>query len=163
MNKNMQTFLAITAAIFIAGGSLALGALTAPPKQPETKKEVVAQPKKQSSPAKIKDETPAILSIIQTAYPKIITDYTIGTGKLYNEGKWYGTTLTYKGTDTNNRDTLRVLLQKKGESWIIRTTPPEPILSAKKYPDVPISVLKAINKPVSLPGTDNSPTITPTE
>jgi hypothetical protein len=71
--------------------------------------------------------------------------------QLLGDGRWFGATLTYKGSDTANRDTLRVLLEKKDNLWTLRTTPPEPLLSTKKYPDVPKSVLQTINKPVSLP------------
>ena len=55
-----------------------------------------------------------------------------------------------------NRDTLRVLMEKQAGIWKLRTTPPEPILSAQEYTDVPKSVLSDINKPVSLPGGDTT-------
>lgn len=162
MNSNMKIFLSILAVIIIGGGSLALGALTAPKRSP------VAAPHT-STPAKIdltkqlESELPTITNVMTAAYPKIATDYIVSKGRLYDKGQWYGAVLTYRGTDAMNRDTLRVLLEKKNGAWEMHTTPPEPLLSAKKYKNIPVSILKSINQPVSLPGTDNSPTINPNE
>lgn len=157
MNKQMKLFLIILASLFIMGALLAYGASTSPEKSAPTK-----QPKttKKQLQEKLTSETQTITAVLLAAYPNITTDYTIGDSKLYGEGQWFGTTLTYKGADTDNRDTLRVLMQKKDGIWILRTTPPEPLLSAKKYPDVPRDILISINKPVSLPAGNNSPAIT---
>lgn len=172
MNRDMKVFLAILGTLFILGGAFALGASTVPSKTPIPTPRV--SPRSTTKPATtvIKEdpavvlarETEVVTKIITAKYPLAATDYIIGVGKLYTDhGTWYGMTLTYRGTDTMNRDTLRVLLQKKNGSWVLRTTPPEPLLSAQKYTDVPVAVLRSINKPVSLPGTDTSPIITPNE
>lgn len=150
-------FIAIIATLIICGGSLALGALSAPTGQPQ--REVSTSPSKQQLAERLETERPTILTVLTSAYPKSQTDYIIGSEALYGKGEWYGAVLTYKGSDMMNRDTLRVLLQKKSGVWILRTTPPELLLSSKKYPDVPKSVLQSINRPVSLPGTDSSPAI----
>lgn len=170
MNKDMKLFLSILAAIFIAGGAFAYGALTAPQNQPTPASTATPTPSASTKPTasklkeKLQSELPTIMSVMTAAYPKITTDYTVNTGQLFDEGQWFGTTLTYRGTDSDNRDTLRVLLQKKNGVWVLRTTPPRLILSAKEFPDVPKSILKTINKPISLPaGSGNSPAINATE
>lgn len=163
----MKLFLSIMAAIFIGGGAFAYGALTATPvEKPSTtpSPSVSSKPKAAELKEKLQLEMPTILSVMTAAYPKITTDYIVNTGQLFDEGQWFGTTLTYKGTDTDNRDTLRVLLQKKNGVWVLRTTPPRLILSTKELPDVPKSILQTINKPISLPaGTNNSPVINAAE
>lgn len=161
MNKNLKVFLIILASILIAGASLAYGAMTAPGRQQTTIPQKT-QPAKLTNAQleqKLAVELPVITSILVAKYPLIATNYTIEKGRLFEQGKWFGTTLTYRGPDNDNRDTLRVLMQKKNGTWVLRTNPPRPLLSAKDFQDVPLSVLKAINQPVSLPGTSNSPTI----
>lgn len=173
MNKTLKTYLIIVASIVVGGAAFSYGAMTAPKKnQPPT--QVITQktespepsksptPKKLSPEEKMQIELPKIEKILVEKYPKIATDYTINKGQLFEDGKWFGTTLTYKGTDIDNRDTLRVLMEKKDGDWILRTTPPQPILSVKEFPDVPKSILQIINKPISLPaGAANSPAINP--
>jgi hypothetical protein len=106
-------------------------------------------------------ESSAIHQTIIDRYPQLASLYTINPGKLYGRGEWYGTVLTYIGTDSDNRDSLRILLQKQGNSWHVVTTPPQPLLSAKKLPDVPSYILSDINQPAYLPGTAASPAIQP--
>lgn len=172
MNKQLKVMLIVFLSIVVGIGAIAYGAATAP------KKQSAQSPMQSSAPtttptatpsikidlkAQLKTEQSTITGVILAAYPKIATDYTINPGQLFENGQWYGTTLTYKGSDTMNRDTLRILLQKKEGIWLLRTTPPEPLLSAKKYPDVPKKVLQTINKAISLPGTDTSPTVNAAE
>lgn len=152
MNQQLKTFLIILAAIFIAGGSLAYGALTAPAPQKQAPTIAPApQVKKSSLNDQLKLELPTITGALTAAYPKITTDYSLTKSQLFGDGEWFGTLLLYKGGDTANRDTLRVLMQKKNGMWYLRTTPPEMLLSTKKYPDVPKDILKTINQPISLP------------
>lgn len=154
--KDMKIIILTAIGIIAACGAFTYGALTAPQQQTPVKQQTAV---KQDPNSQLDKELETITLVLQSAYPKITTDYTISRGKLYDQGQWYGTTLTYKGTDTFNRDTLRVLMQKKDGIWTLRTTPPELLLSAKKYPDVPKSILQSVNQPVSLPGTADSPTI----
>lgn len=106
-------------------------------------------------------EQQAIDHAITNEYPAISNLYIVNPGKLYGRGEWYGTTLTYKGTDSDNRDTLRLLLKKETKSWLLVTKPPQPLLSAKQLSDVPSYILRDINKPAYLPGTTTSPAIQP--
>ncbi len=172
MNRHLKTYLIVIASIIVGGGAFTYGALTAP-KKPETIKTTAItsqkpipskKPEKIDLKKQLQTELPAITSALTAAYPQVSTDYTINPGNLYDKGQWFGTTLTYKGSDTDNRDTLRVLLQKKNNIWIVRTTPPQPLLSTAEFPDVPKSILQSINKPISLPaGAENSPVITVNE
>ena len=163
MSKNMKIILTILTVIVIAGGSLAYGAMTAPGQQKNTPKAETAKPVKPPTKAelekKLVSEMPAITNVLITEYPLIATTYTVEQGQLFDQGQWFGTTMTYRGTDSDNRDTLRVLMEKKGDTWKLLTKPPRPLLSKKDFPNVPVSILKKINQAVSLPGTDSSPTI----
>lgn len=168
MNKDLKTFLIILGVIFVAGASIAYGALTAPKKQATltvtVSKPTIPSASPTASPKptadqleKMRDtELPTIKTVITTAYPLVATDYIINKGALFDRGQWYGTTLSYHGKDMMNRDTLRVLLQKKDGVWTLRTKPPVPLLSVEAFPDVPKDILKAINQPISLPSTDEN-------
>lgn len=105
-------------------------------------------------------ERSAISAIITKQYPQLSSLYTMRE-TLYNRGEWYGAVLTYKGTDTDNRDTLRLIAHKQAGQWKLITTPPKPLVSVAEYPSVPREVLDAINEPSYLPGTAISPAIYP--
>jgi hypothetical protein len=153
--SRLKIFALVAATLFVSAGSVAYGAMTAPKPAP-----IVQTVKSLSSAeltAQLKEDEPTIIGVLTANYPSIKTDYLINSGKLYDQGEWYGTTLTYKGADSMNRDTLRVLMQKKQGIWTLRTTPPQILLSTKEFPDVPKSVLQSINKAISLPGTDATP------
>lgn len=159
MNDQQKKYLIIIGAILIAVGSFTYGALTAPhatKPQPTTSttmkpKAPTPKPTKEQLEQSLTNELPVITGVLTAAYPKITTDYIINKGQLFDDGQWFGVTLSYRGSDTLNRDTLRVLMQKKGGVWVLRTAPPQPLLSAKQLPDVPRDILKAINQPISLP------------
>lgn len=158
LNKNIQNLLVILGTIIIGGGAFLYGALTAPqgdsqPMQSSTPTPSIAPVKKT-----FEQERETILAALATKYPDLTKDYTISKGKFYKENTLYGTTLTYKGSDTMNRDTLRLLMQKKDGIWTLRTNPPEPLLSKQSYSDIPVEVLRDINKAVSLPGVDTPTT-----
>lgn len=160
MNDKIKIIVTVVAVIIAGAGAVAYGAATAPKPTPAKPTATVVSRSQADLDALLKAEQPTITSVLTATYPKITTDYTINPGRLYDQGQWYGTTLTYTGSDSMNRDTLRVLLQKKNGIWTIRTHPPEPLLSTIEFPDVPKSVLQSINKAISLPGSDSSPTIT---
>ena len=111
--------------------------------------------------AQLTKETPAIIEHITSKFPQMLSLYTVNRGKLYDRGDWYATTLTYIGSDKDNRDTLRLVMQKVSGQWKLITTPPRPLLSIVEYPGVPKTILDDINKPAYLPGTDVSPAIYP--
>lgn len=158
MKQNKQ--LIITLALLVSVVAFAYGALTAPSGKVEQQSAAPTQtPKPQHKVDLVKllqSSEPEILTALTSSYPQISSDYTINKGKLYGDGSWYGTTLNYRGEDTMNRDTLRVLMQFQDGKWVVRTTPPEILLSKQKYPDVPVEILRSINLPISLPGSDTT-------
>lgn len=91
------------------------------------------------------DEEPSIKIAILASDPRIGSLYKINPGTLYQKGEWYGTTLSYTGTETLSRDTLRLIAHKVKGEWVIVTKPPQISLSASKYPTVPHAVLSAVN------------------
>lgn len=164
-------YLIIIASILIGGAAFTYGAMTAPKggkavqsiqESPKPSPKPSEKPKELSLEEKLIKEQSVINGVLVGKFPLVATDYTVNKGQLFDKGQWYGTTLTYKGQDINNRDTLRVLMHKEGGVWKLLTTPPRPLLSIKEFPDVPKTILQAINKPISLPaGADNSPAINP--
>lgn len=175
MNKTFKTYLIVILSIIVGGSAFTYGALTAPKKEqtnqqvtvskkpsPSATPEPSKEPKKLDLNEQLTLEESTIIAVLVEKYPKISTDYVVNKGQLFDKGQWYGTTLTYKGSNIDNRDTLRVLMYKKDDIWTLKTTPPRPILSAKDFPDAPKTILQIINKPISLPaGAANSPAINP--
>lgn len=86
-----------------------------------------------------------IYATLIEAYPQLTTTYDIRHDQLYRKGDVFAATLTAKNQDDDNADTLRLLMQKKSGNWMIRSTPPQPILSAPVYSDIPRSILLKIN------------------
>lgn len=111
--------------------------------------------------ARLVVEQESIHAALTTAFPTLPALYSFEHEELFEQGQWYGAILTYKGTDADNRDSLRVIMQKKNETWIIRTTPPSILLSRTKLPDVPQHILDTINTPAPLPASGSSPAIMP--
>lgn len=109
----------------------------------------------------LETENVRIQQAITDRYPLLTNLYTINEGKLYGRGEWYGTTLTYKGLDSDNRDTLRILLKKSSDKWSVASTPPTPLLSTQTFKETPSYILRDINQPAFLPGTASSPAIQP--
>ena len=92
----------------------------------------------------LKTELPVIKTALTVAYPNI-SAYDIQTGQLYKTGEWYGTTLTYKGPDIFNSDTLRIVLNKTASGWVVVTNPPSVNLNKYDYPKIPLEILKSVN------------------
>lgn len=96
------------------------------------------------------DESSNINAAIRKKYPKVGDHYTIQRGKLYGNGDWYGTILVYKiknlrPQDLFKIDSLRIVLKKDGEVWVVKTDPPDISLSKYAYPDIPEDVLSEVN------------------
>lgn len=86
-----------------------------------------------------------IHNVIKSKYSDNIHSYELQTGKLYHFGDWYGTTLKYIGDDYSNSDTLRIVLNKVGGNWVVKTDPPSVSLSKYDFPKIPIDVLVDVN------------------
>ena len=91
-------------------------------------------------------ERSAIRAALQKEYPQLKTLYTISHEAVYEKGQFYGATLTFKDRKSEQRDTLRVLMQKQDDEWQVRSTPPQPVLSAPTFTDVHPATLEAINR-----------------
>ena len=95
-------------------------------------------------------EKATLQAAIKNSFPKTISGYDIGNGKLYDQGEWYGTTLVIKQTEEQRRlgytDTYRLVAHKENGVWKIVTVPPELAFSSSKYPNIPKSLLVEINK-----------------
>ncbi len=113
--------------------------------------------------ARLQREQPTINEALIATLPNVATLYTTERGKLYHTGEWYGAILQYKGTDAANRDTLRLVMQKKDGVWVVRTAPPQLLVNKHDIPEAPVAMLNDINRPAPLEGTDVSPFITPSE
>jgi len=95
--------------------------------------------------ALLPSEISAINNVITTKYAGIIKQYTVGSGKLYGQGQWYGTTLAQIVGPSDRPDIYRVLLQKSNDAWKI-VAYPQISLSKYDYPQVPYNILKDINE-----------------
>lgn len=71
--------------------------------------------------------------------------YKINKGSLYHYGEWYATTLTYTGDDTDNSDTLRIVLKKEKNNWRVKTDPPNITLSKYVNKNIPTDILDDVN------------------
>lgn len=71
--------------------------------------------------------------------------YDIDSGKLLEQGQWYGTKITRKSNNADEREVYHVVALKKDGSWSVKTLPPAIVLSAVKYPDIPRAVLLETN------------------
>ena len=96
-------------------------------------------------------EQAAISQAINQQYPQLHNLYTITHGQLYKDGTIYGATLTYHGPNSDQRDSLRILLTKRSGQWQVRTIPPQPLLSAPLLRDIPADAITAINRGQPIP------------
>ena len=163
MNNHQTVILGISTVVVLAVVVI-VGVIVSSPQQPTPtpapQQQVDTQPLTgRELDNLLQTEQPTLAEVLTAKFPTAVDLYTINQGQLFDRGQWYGTTLTYRGSDEDNRDTLRVLMQKKDGVWIVRTTPPQLLLSQKSYPDVPKAILQTINQPAELPGTTSSPAI----
>lgn len=86
----------------------------------------------------------AINQAIAASNAQLTKLYKINQGRLYERGDWYGTTLSYIGTDTLSRDTLRLIVHKQNGVWAV-VTKSQIVLRASDYPDVPHDVITKVN------------------
>lgn len=84
-------------------------------------------------------------TVLYSAYPNAKNNYQLTHEKLYRLGDIYGVALVARTPDDNS-DTLRVLLEKKNDTWHILSKPPTPILSSPDYPDIDSAILRDINQ-----------------
>ena len=81
---------------------------------------------------------------IESYSSNISSQYTIQKGQLFDNGNWYGTTLVYKGDDYFNNDTLRVVLKKNGNTWVVAGKP-SIYFNKFDYANIPKNILSEVN------------------
>lgn len=84
-------------------------------------------------------------TIVATKYAPLMNGYVLKSGALFNEGEWYGATLTTIIEPNDRGDVYRVLLHNESNEWKI-VGYPQLYLNKYDYPNVPVSVLEATNK-----------------
>ncbi len=94
----------------------------------------------------------ALTSLIFSKYPSVPSTYTLQEGRLFDQGEWYGTALVYKGSDTDNRDTLHLIAHLVNDQWSLATEP-DITLNKIDYPNIPEDVLRQTNTYFSEPST----------
>ena len=92
------------------------------------------------------EEARAIRTALRAEYPSLQRNYTVSGHAVYQKGQFYGAKLTFRDKNNDNRDTLRVLMEKKDGEWTVRSNPPVPVLSAPDFTDVQPATLEAINR-----------------
>lgn len=92
----------------------------------------------------LKNELLSIKRSIFTAYPVIESDYSFSKMSLLKKGDWFSTLLVSKKSTPNN-DTLRLVAQKQGNTWVIITRPPAIVINAAQYKSIPSDVITNIN------------------
>ncbi len=91
-----------------------------------------------------KNETKAINSILQTAYPKVISKYTFKNLNLYKKGEWGAGYLVQIVDPRQDPDIYRFVVHKVNDKWIV-AAPPQISISKNDYPDIPLDVLYSVN------------------
>lgn len=116
-------------------------------REEKVKKTISAKLSEVSLRKQLAQEKESIHNTIRAAFPGVINTYRIAEGKLYENGEWYGTTISLPQPldDSGYVDIYRIILYKKNNSWEIQTHPPELIFSYKKYPNIPRNVISDVN------------------
>jgi hypothetical protein len=93
-------------------------------------------------------EKSVIEASLISKYPRIKGQYIFENESLFHFGDWYGTTLKYVSTDSNNSDTLVAVLKKEGNVWKVITRPPNLFVSTKDHPEIPLDIANELNQKV---------------
>ena len=94
----------------------------------------------------LKTEKPLVEAVVASKYPTLIGNYTFQQETLYKRGEWFGALLAPKVDDARDQlSPYRIILYKKDGKWEVLRRP-EYVLNSSKYTNVPIEVLRAINK-----------------
>lgn len=90
-------------------------------------------------------EKEVINTQLTRTYPSVTQRYNLSEARLYADGTIFGATLRAKDSSGDSSDTLRLLMQKKSDTWRVVATP-APVLTVIQYPDVPRDILLHINQ-----------------
>ena len=86
----------------------------------------------------------AVVQAITEKYPTVSSSYNINNGDVFDRGEWQVVLLQYKGDDSMNNDSLRILFKKEGNSWK-RVTGAKIILTKYNTKNIDVAVLKKAN------------------
>ena len=93
----------------------------------------------------LEDQQAQITTVITNTYGKLLGDYDIHTGFLYQKGEWYGATIAEHMTpDGNSGDTYRIVLHKENNEWTIAAAPTL-VLTTHDNPTIPKDVITEVN------------------
>jgi hypothetical protein len=89
-------------------------------------------------------EQPAITQALEAEYPDFSANYSIATGRLYEQGNWYGAVLTPSAPTS---DIVRVILQKDSDgSWDVVIDPPQISIGEPSHPNIPPNVIESVDQ-----------------
>jgi hypothetical protein len=88
-------------------------------------------------------EKASIDSVLTQTYPSVHSYYSIQNGKLYRHGEWYAT--KFIPNNPAILDTLRVILKKDKNTWVVSTKPPEIVIGIPNYPSIPADIIRDVN------------------
>ena len=94
--------------------------------------------------AMLTSELPTINSVVSAKYDLESLGFTLDSGKLYENGDWYGATLVQKTGEHVNGDVYRIVLHKQNGTWNVATTP-QLILTIPDNPSIPEDILTDLN------------------
>jgi hypothetical protein len=90
----------------------------------------------------LENEGPLIHKVIKSKYPNTVSEYNIAKESLFKQGQWYGALL--KSHNPAN-DSYRIILEKKGDNWVVVTSPPQIIIGQPDYPNIPYDVISGVD------------------
>lgn len=97
----------------------------------------------------LKAESSAIQQAVRSSVYGFSDGFSIGPGKLFGLGEWYGTIIYPNLSDEELRlqyvDVYRLVMKKENGVWKLATNPPQLILGDPDYPEIPREVLDNVN------------------
>lgn len=87
-------------------------------------------------------ESAPLLAAIVSAYPTILSQYSIGGGTLYRHGDWYISSLMPVGS--GDSDVYSIILHKTNGVWLV-VTKPSLYYKYTEYPSIPKDILYQAN------------------
>lgn len=97
----------------------------------------------------LQQESSAIQQAIRSGVYGFNDSYRLGPGRLYSLGEWYGTIIYPNLSSEELRlqyvDVFRLVMKKENGNWKLVTEPPQLVLGAPDYPEIPKDVLNSVN------------------
>lgn len=90
------------------------------------------------------NEKDSVIKAINSSNSKM-SGYKIVDYKLYHFGDWASAQLDWRGDYEQNTDSLRVILNKKSNRWVVLSYP-QIVYFSENYPEIPEDILESVNK-----------------